>query len=90
MNCILKLYKHGSSSQDLYDDNNQKIQIDRNKKISVRDRGAKVLLEGPTSTVGARYVRGSGGMLPRKILKKGTSKNAINASKIVNCDRKMN
>ena len=36
------------------------------------------------------YLEGSGGMLPRQILKTGTSKNAIIASKTLKCDRKVN
>ena len=42
------------------------------------------------STVGASHAVGTRSMLPWEILKKGTSKNAIIASKCVNCDGKMN
>ena len=42
------------------------------------------------SAIEPSYLGGSGGMLPRQILKTGTSKNAIIASKTLKCDRKVN
>ena len=57
-----------------------------------RDHGARILLRGADERHRRELSGGrdSGGILPREILKKDTSKNAINASKIVNSYRKMN
>ena len=56
----------------------------------VNNRRARLGQGRPMSAIEPSYLGGSGGMPPRQILKTGTSKNAIIASKTLKCDRKVN